>query len=91
MQVSRVAEESLQVVAHPVLVIGQSREGQRGVIAQQTDFIESERLVAIQDGNLSEGDFGTAQKVNDHLAIQGHLQERAPVREQSREAIGSAR
>lgn len=66
---SCVAEESLQVVSHPRLAIGQSREGQRGVIAQQTDFVESERLVAIIDGNLSQGDFGTAQKVNDGLAI----------------------
>ena len=30
---SCVAEESLQVVSHPGLAIGQSREGQRGVIA----------------------------------------------------------
>ena len=31
---SCVAEESLQVVAHPRLAIGQGREGQRGVIAR---------------------------------------------------------
>ena len=82
---SCVAEESPQVVSHPRLAIGQGREGQRGVIAQQTDFVESERLVAIQDGNLSQGDFGTAQKMNDGLAIQGHLQKRAPIGEQPRD------
>ena len=81
------AEESLPVVSHPLLAIGQGREGQRGVIAQQTDFVEAERLVAIQDGNLSQGDFGTAQKVNDGLAVQGHLQERAPVSEQPRDRL----
>ena len=84
---SCVAEESLPVVSHPRLAIGQGREGQRGVIAEQTHFVESERLVAIQEGNLSQSDFGTDQKVNDGLAIQGHLQERAPVGEQSRDRL----
>ena len=79
---SCVVEESLQVVSHPRLAIGQGRQGQRGVIAQQTSFFESEHLVAIPDGNLAEGDFGAAQKVYDGLAIQGHLQERAPISEQ---------
>src|SRR5436190_23774252 len=68
---SCVVEESLQLVSHLHLAEGQGREGQRGVIAEQADFFESERLIAIQDGNLAQGDFGTSQKVNDGLAIEG--------------------
>ena len=52
------AEESLQVVSHPRLAIGQGREDQRGVIAQQTHFVESERLVADHNHFFSRNTLG---------------------------------
>ena len=84
---SCVAEESLQVVSHSQLAIGQGGEGQRSVIAEQTHFMESERLGAIKDENPSQGDFRTAEKVNDGVAIQSYLQERPQVSEQPRDHL----